>query len=114
MVISFDQYWLTMLIAVILPALVSLVTKQLASSGLKAVILLLLSAVTGALTSIQNQGGTFVLKDVFLATLFTFLVAVGVHFGLLKPAGITGSEGAIQTAVPGGIGKPVITEGPGE
>lgn len=95
-VITLDQMWLTMIIAVILPALVALVTKQVASANVKAVLLLLLSAVTGTVTSIQANGGTFDLKEAAVATVLTFVVAVGSHFGFLRPLEITGSQGAIQ------------------
>lgn len=104
-VVTLDQYWLTMIIAVVLPALVALVTKQVASSNVKAVLLLLLSAVAGTVTSWQNTNGTFDLKDAVVATLLTFVIAVGSHFGLLKPLEITGSGGAIQRRTAGfGVG----------
>jgi hypothetical protein len=95
-VVTLDQYWLTMIIAVVLPALVALVTKQIASANVKAVLLLLLSAIAGTATSVQANGGTFDLKDAAVATILTFVIAVGSHFGILKPLSITGTEGAIQ------------------
>jgi hypothetical protein len=94
--VTLDQYWLTMIIAVVLPALVALVTKQVASPNIKAVLLLLFAAIAGTFTSIQANGGTFDLKDAAVATILTFVIAVGSHFGLLKPLSLTGSAGAIQ------------------
>ncbi len=102
--ITFDQYWLTVVISVFLPMVVALVTKQVASSGVKAIVLLALTVVTGALTQIQADGGTFDWKTTVTQTVVAFVIAVGVHYGLLKPIAITGSEGKIQTKVTGGIG----------
>lgn len=103
--LTIDDYWLTLLLSVFLPMIVALVTKQVASGTLKSIVLLALAAVTGTLTTIQANGGTFDWKAALTATIISFIVAVGTHFGLLKPTGVTGSEGAIQTAVPGGLGK---------
>lgn len=97
MTVALDAYWLTMILSVFLPMIVALVTKQVASPTLKAVVLLFLSAVTGVLTQIQAADGVFDLKAALIATGMSFLIAVGVHFGLLKPASLTGSEGKIQT-----------------
>jgi hypothetical protein len=96
MTVTVDQYWLTMIIAIFLPMLVGLVTKQVASENVKAVLLLLLSAVAGTVVSWQNNNGTFDVKDAIVTTVLTFVIAVGSHFGLLKPLSITGSQGAIQ------------------
>jgi hypothetical protein len=103
--LTIDQYWLTLLLSLVLPMLVALVTKQVASPKLKSVLLLALSAITGTLTSIAAAGGEFEWKAAVIGTVLSFIVAVGTHFGFLKPVGITGSEGLIQTAVPGGLGK---------
>lgn len=97
MTVTLDAYWLTMILSVFLPMIVALVTKQLASGTLKAVVLLALSAITGTLTQIQAANGVFDLKAAIIATAMSFVIAVGVHFGLLKPANLTGSEGKIQT-----------------
>lgn len=94
--VTLDPYWLTMIIGIFLPMLVALVTKQVASGNLKAVLLLLLAAVTGTVTSWQSNGGTFDLKSAVVSTILTFVIAVGSHFGLLKELNITGSQGAIQ------------------
>jgi len=103
--ITIDDYWLTFLIATILPAITALVTKRFASSVYGAVILLALSVVTGWLTSLGATGGTFELKAAVVGMFVAFITAVASHFGLLKPANVTGSGGAIQEIVPGGIGN---------
>jgi beta-galactosidase GanA len=70
----------------------------------KAVVLLLLSALTAAGTDMLAHGGTFTVGPTVGNFLLTFVIAVGVHYGLLKPIGVTGSLGRIADAVPGGIG----------
>lgn len=99
--------WLGFAVSVILPAFVALVTKQTAHSGVKAITLLVLAAVTGFVDTwidAANQGAVFNFGAAAVATLMSFAVAVLAHFGLLSPAAITGSQGKIQTKVPGGIG----------
>lgn len=103
--VTLDAYWLTFVISVVLPMLVALIAKQNANETFKAVLLLLLAAINGTLTSIAADGGTFDWKAALIATIVSFVTAVGVHFGLLRPAGVTGADGAIQRAVPRGLGQ---------
>jgi hypothetical protein len=103
--ITIDDFWLTFVIATVLPAVTALVVKRFASSSAGAMVLLFLSVVTGALTSIQASGGSFELKTAAVGVFVAYVTAVASHFGLLKPAGVTGSDGAIQRAIPGGVGS---------
>jgi hypothetical protein len=99
--------WLNLAINVALPAVVALITARMASSGLKAVVLLALSAVSGFLTAALDavtNTASFDWSQAGFTVLSGFAVAVLTHFGLLKPLGVTGSAGAIQTSVPGGVG----------
>lgn len=99
--------WLNVGVNIVLPALVALVTARLAHPGLKAVVLLFLSAVSGFLTSwldAENGAHLFVPSQVAFTVLTGFAVAVLAHFGLLSPLAITGRDGAIQTSVPSGLG----------
>lgn len=99
--------WLTFAVSVVLPALVALVTKQAAHPGLKAFVLLLLSAVTGFVYSwieAAQNALPFSLNAAAVAFVMSFGTAVLAHFGLLKNMQLTGSQGAIQTKVPGGLG----------
>lgn len=98
------DYWLTFAVATVLPALVALVTSKFASSALKGVLLAALSAVAGVLTTVQANGGQFDWKVALTGFVMTFVTAVAVHYGFLKPVGVTGSDGAIQEAVPAGVG----------
>lgn len=103
-VITIDDFWLTFLIATILPAVTAFVTKRYASSATGALVLLLLSVVTGWATSLQATDGVFEIKAAVTGMFVAFVTAVAMHFGLLKPANVTGSGGIIQEIVPGGIG----------
>ena len=90
--------WLNLAISSLLPALVALVTAQNAHPGIKAVVLLFLSAASGFLTAWGDAVANSVPFDWSTAgvtALAGFAVAVLSHFGLLGPAGVTGSGGVI-------------------
>lgn len=104
-----DLNWLLVLSGTLLPILTGLVTARVAHPGLKATVLALLSAVAGLLNELYSVAGNAALYDwsAGLANAVTvFLVGVGLHYGLLRPTGVTGSDGGVQRAVPGGIGGP--------
>src|SRR5690348_3521771 len=105
--LEISNYWLTFVVGTILPAVVALVTQRCTSSAVKAVVLAALSAVAGVVTSVQEANGQFDWKSALSLFIVTFVTATAVHFGLLKPAGVTGTDGAIASAVPGGVG-PVV------
>lgn len=79
-----------LLVTLVLPVLVGLVTTRVTSAGVKAVLLLLLTAANGFLVELGSAGpGYNVANGVFYAAV-SFVTAVAVHFGFLKPTGITG------------------------
>lgn len=102
--VSLDLYWLNLIAAVFLPALVALVTKRLASSGWKSIVLLASTAVGATLTEIIAHDGTFDLVRTIGTMILMFVVSVASHYGLLEPLKVTGKDGAIQKAIPGGVG----------
>lgn len=82
---------ISLLVGVVLPLLTGLVTKTSTSAGFKAVVLLALSAVTAVLTDFLaalNGGTAFDLGATLLTALGTFLIGVGMHFGIWKPTGV--------------------------
>lgn len=84
-----SYYLVSVVVAPLLPLLVGLVTKLAASPGLKAVLLLALSAVVGVVNQWIEAGPDFILtSDLIVATLVAWVIAVGTHFGLYKPTGI--------------------------
>lgn len=103
--VTIDEFWLTFLVATVLPALTALITKRFAPGSTKALVLTALSVIAGWLTSLQATGGDFDLKAAVVAVVTTFVTAVATHYGLLQPLAVTGSSGAIQRSVPGGIGS---------
>lgn len=89
--INFDlAQVISLLIGVVLPLLVGLVTKWETSSSFRAILLLLLSAVSAFATEFlasMNSGTAFDFGATLLSVLGTFLVGVGMHFGIWKATG---------------------------
>jgi protein-S-isoprenylcysteine O-methyltransferase Ste14 len=81
---------LSLFIGTVLPLLVGWVTKESWSAGAKAVTLAFLSAVSGfsasALDAVQADK-LWDWRTSLVTVLGTFLVAVGIHFGIWKPVG---------------------------
>lgn len=104
-VITIPDLYLTFLVATLLPVLVGLVRSRYGSSRLGAMLLLFFSVVSGWLTSLYSTGGDFEPKTAFVSIVMSFITATGAHYGFLKPSGITGRDGAVERAVPGGVGS---------
>jgi hypothetical protein len=80
-----------LLVSTVLPLLVGLVTKTVTRPGVKAVLLALLSLATSLLVELGDmlaRGETYDLGRGLLLALPTFLIAVGLHYGLWKPTGV--------------------------
>lgn len=83
-----------LLISTVLPLLVGLVTKTVTSAGAKAALLAGLAAVNGLAVEFAaalNSGEPYNLGTGLLVALGSFLVAVGLHYGLYKPTGTSES-----------------------
>lgn len=79
-----------LLVSTVLPLLVGLVTKTVTSPGVKAVLLAAFALVTSLLVELGDAitaGTTYDLGQGLLLALPTFLVAVGLHYGIWKPVG---------------------------
>ena len=107
-----DLNWLTLVLGLGLPMLVALATNRLAHAGLKAAVLGVLAAIGGIGNELYSVGGVlagFAWSAALANAVSVFLIAVGLHYGLLKPTGVTGSTGTLQTgALSGGLGGPAI------
>lgn len=96
-------------VAIVLPAVVGLVTTRTTDPGLKAVLLLVLSIASSLATELAAALQTGTRYNLGLALLFalgTFITGVAVHYGLLKPAGVSAKlEGSFRTAdtIPGEV-----------
>lgn len=90
-----------LLVTVVLPILVGLVTTRVTSAGVKATLLLALTAATGFLVELGNAGPDYnVANGVFYAVV-GFVIAVAMHFGFLKPTGISGkAQDSLVTSRP--------------
>ena len=91
---------LYLVVSVVLPVLVALVTKQTALGSTKAYVLLFLASVNSfafAWYDASKANNDFDIKNAALGIVVSFVIAAVTHAGLLKPAGVTGSQGAVQT-----------------
>jgi hypothetical protein len=104
-VVTVPDLWLTFLVASVLPILVGILKARFANSRVGALLLLFLSVISGWLTSLSATGGSFEPKTAAVSILMTFVTATGMHYGFLKPAGVTGDNGIVEKVVPKGIGK---------
>ncbi|MFD9465316.1 hypothetical protein [Streptomyces sp. NPDC060027] len=86
-----SAYWLGLLVSVVLPVLVGLVTTRVTNAGVKAVLLLALSTVTGFVVEYAgpHDAGYSVGTAAVLA-LVSFATGVLSHFGFWKPVGVSG------------------------
>lgn len=82
-------YWIGLLISVVLPVLVGLVTTRVTHAGVKAVLLLALSALNGFLVEVAAPGPDYDVQTAVILTLVAFGTGVLSHFGLWKPAGVS-------------------------
>lgn len=101
--VHLDVSYLTVILTVALPLLTGIVTKASASPRVKAITLLTLTLIATAIQQLIEVNGVVNLKT-FLANFFvTWVVAMGVYLGFLKP---TGAAAKAQNVAPNtGIGK---------
>ena len=79
-----------LLISTVLPLLVGLVTTRVTDSSVKAWLLAGLSLVTSLVVEFGDHlatGTTYDIGQGLLLALPTFLIAVGMHYGIYKPTG---------------------------
>jgi hypothetical protein len=94
-----SAYWLGLAISVGLPVLVGLATTRVTHAGVKAVLLLALTAANGFLVELANAGDGYDLGSAVVLTLVSFGTAVLSHFGLWKPTGVSGrAQDSLRTA----------------
>jgi len=92
-----------LLVSTVLPLLVGLVTTRVTNGGIKAVLLAGLALVTALLTELGvavSNGETYDLGRGLLIAIPTFLIAVGMHFGLWKPVGAATAAQSAFTKTP--------------
>ena len=85
-----------LLVSTVLPLLVGLVTTRVTKPGTKAILLATLAAAAGLLTELAASIAADVAYDLgsgLVLAITSFLIAVGLHFGIYKP---TGASAALQ------------------
>lgn len=90
----------SLLVGTLIPILVALVTKSTAQPGVKAVVNLALSAVSGFGAEYINSAH-FVWQQALLTTVVTFVVSVATYYGLWKPTNVAGSSSPTARALTG-------------
>ncbi|MCA1220240.1 hypothetical protein [Streptomyces sp. 8L] len=94
-------YWLGLLTSVVLPVLVGLVTSRVTNSGVKAVLLLALSALNGFLVEFAApHPNGYSVGTAAVLTLVSFGTGVLTHFGLWKPTTISAKAQALGAKKP--------------
>lgn len=104
---------LAVVVGTVLPIITGVVTKELASGGIKATILALLSAVTGLVNGAVNADGVFT-QEALLAAAVTWVTAVATYYGFLKPTGVSGKVNAKALPAVGVGSVPKSEEGDGD
>lgn len=95
-----DVTWLALLVSTILPFLVAVVTREITSSGVKGILLAVLSAAAAAGQAAINGNGVFDEATLQLAVQ-TFIISVGIYFGLTK--GLVNATARVTDEKVGGL-----------
>ena len=93
--------------SLVIPLIHSAITNVHASEPVKTIITALFTAVVGFFTPFLAGTQSWATFDWQLAAISIGTVFFGTvlsHYGLWKPLTVTGSDGKIQSAIPGGIG----------
>lgn len=102
-VTQLDVGLLTLVGAFLIPLLTGLITKYFASSGLKAISTLTLSAAAGLVQTAIDAGGSVVLKEWIGSAVVAWVLSLATYYGLWKP---TGTAERVQRATANvGIGS---------
>lgn len=97
---------LNLLLAAVLPMATALITARAANSAVKTLVLVALTVIAVALQGVFQDEGILHVREFIITTCLQFFLAVGAHFGLLKPLSVTGESGVVQSTVPQGLGAP--------
>ena len=103
--IHLDVSTLQWLVYTVLPFVVDLITKRFADGRVKAGILTLLAAATVLLQEAIQESGDIHIANLIGKFVTALVTAYVTHTYVWKPLLLTGDRGAIQGAVPVGIGR---------
>jgi hypothetical protein len=94
-----DLYqWLNVAVSAFLPLLVGLLTKASWNGNLKAVLLLLLAAISAGVTDLITAGSLEGWKVLLEQTAINWLVAVAMHFHVWRPTGVAAQVATVGIA----------------
>jgi hypothetical protein len=96
------------LLGLLIPLLTALLTKKLASQGLKAVVTLISSVLLGSIAYLVAADGGYDWEGFVNAFINAFLPAIAAYYGLWKPTGVAGTV-ANKTAR-FGVGSPPMLQ----
>ena len=98
-----DLLLVNAIVGIVIPLIVQLLASRTSPDWVKVVVNVALSAAVAVLAPLVTSPHVD-WKIVALSFVQVFAVAIVSHLGVLKPAGVTGSEGAIATKFSGGLG----------
>lgn len=97
---------LVRVIGLFLSLVTAIVTKKMASSGLKSAVTTALAALTGSVVYLLGEDGALDWTGFVNGFVNAYVPAIALYYGLLKPTGIVG---AVAEKTKGfGVGKPVL------
>lgn len=106
--VQLDISWLNVVVGLVIPLLVALLTKSKASSGLKASLNLLLSAIGGVVMAAVQNDGKFLVSEAAVGILTVWLPSIVSYVGLWKPTKVAPALAAATANV--GVGGSLPTE----
>lgn len=94
-----DLYqWLNVVVSLLLPLVVGVLTKASWNRNLKAVLLLLVAALSAGVTDLITAGTLEGWKLILEQTAINWLIAVATHFHVWKPTGVAAQVAEIGVA----------------
>lgn len=107
MFLTFDSTTVVTLVGILIPILTGLISKKVASGGLKSILTLVLSVLVSVIaTLVASDGHGFAWHPFATAFISTFVVAIASYYGFWKPTGLAGS--VAQATQSFGISRPVL------
>lgn len=85
---NLDVDTLTLVVAVLIPLLTGVVTKYVASRGVKALCTLVLAIAASAVQVLIDHDGKVIASEWLNTTIVTYVIAIAGYYGLLKPTAI--------------------------
>lgn len=102
-----DVSTLNLIAGLVIPLLVALVSKRVASSGVKGLLNALLSAIAGIIVVGIDNNGAFEANAVLNAGIATFVTSISAYYGIWKPTGV--AQGVRNATADFGVVGPDIS-----